>query len=220
MILLMELKPTIKMRLHIDSGTHSFTDTSERISKIESNLSSPDVVFTEDSTADYTFIDVFRVLPIAPLLLTAMLVYVIGLRILQKLRDSDSEIVEHLETEYDADVVPTDKSKIDLITGLSKLHVTANWGLLIVIYLTYLLFDLPLIVLIYLLAISAMALFLTFLSGVHQTRNEHIGAEISDHVDDYQEACLVTGGDHHEGVGNLLKDYQGLDVLNPVSESE
>lgn len=205
------------MRLYIDSGTHSFTNTDARISKIEENIDSPGVVFTEESTKSATLSDAIKLLPTAPLTMAAMIFYSkIGLPIVRKIWGDDRDIEDHIVEKHTADRVPTDKSTLKFIRNISQLHFASNWLVICVALIFWLQFGTPILTLLTLPGVSAVALFLTFLAGIHESRNAHIAQEIARHKDECDKACLVTGREHHESVGTLLKWYEGIEVLNPT----
>lgn len=209
------------MQLYIDSGTHTNNDINERIIRIESRLDSPDAVFTEESNEPPSTTKKLAHILLAPLLVGMMIIWAdIILRILKPIFGDDRDIEDHLEQEHGAKKLPVDSPKLDTITETPKLHIAANWLLISISLLIWAVHGTAILTLVSLPFVSGFALMMTFLGSIHESRNSHIARAIANHASHYDEACLVTGEDHHEPVAEILEDYPEVTVLNSSPDSD
>ncbi|QLD89604.1 hypothetical protein HWV07_11410 [Natronomonas salina] len=208
------------MQLYIDSGTHTNTDIEERIARIQSHLDLPDAVFTEESNEPPSLTKKLSHLLLAPLLVGMMIVWVdIVLGLLKPIFGDDRDIEDHLEQEHGAEKLPVDTPKLDTIAETPKLHFSANWAVIVISLLIWDVHGTAILTLVSLPFVSGVALMMTFLGSIHESRNSHIARRIANHASHFDEGCLVTGEDHHEPVAEILEDYPEVTVLNPSPES-
>ncbi|WP_147587333.1 hypothetical protein [Halorubrum lipolyticum] len=211
------------MRLYINSGKHASRKIDQRISEIEQNVSSPDVVFTEDSVRSPTLREYVSTFALAPLLVGTMILWgKVVLPAVQLAFEKDKKIEKHLEMEYGADIVPTDAPALELIQNESKLWSMSNWislGLIwfIVLYTGILNEYLLIFTILFGFGVS---LFLAFLAGNQYARNRHIAERIRSHSEKYDEAVLVTGGEHQQGITELLHSSDAVDVENSSQSNQ
>lgn len=211
------------MRLHINSGRHASSreKIQQRIDNVDQNITSPDVVFTEDSVNHPSLSKFVVSFCITPLLVGTMIIWTrIILPIVQFTTEKDKKIEEHIVEEYGANRIPTDAPALDLIREESKLWGMSNWiSVFLVLFLGVNHGFLSQYLLIFTTLFGfGSCLFLAFLPGSQYSRNRHISERIQSYSDRYDEAVLVTGGEHHEGVADLLKDCDDVTVDNPKRE--
>ncbi|TKX70792.1 hypothetical protein [Halorubrum sp. SP9] len=211
------------MRLYINSGKHASRKIDQRISEIEKNVSSPDVVFTEDSVRKPTLREYGSTFALAPLLVGTMILWgKVVLPAVQLAFEKDKKIEQHLEMEYGADIVPTDAPALELIQDESKLWSMSNWislGLIGLIVLETGVLNEYLFVFTLLFGFGS-SLFLAFLAGNQYARNSHIAERIQSHSEKYDEAVLVTGGEHQQGITELLHSSDAVFVENSSQSSQ
>ena len=211
------------MRLYIDSGKHASRKVDQRICEIEKNVSSPGVVFTEDSVRKPTLREYVSTFAIAPLLVGTMLLWgKIVLPAVQLAFEKDEKIEQHLEMEYGADIVPTDAPALELIQNESKLWSMSNWislGLIGFIVLSTGTLNEYLFVFTILFGFG-VSLFLAFLAGNQYARNSHIAERIRSHSGKYDEAVLITGGEHQQGITELLHSSDAVVVENSSQSNQ
>lgn len=202
------------MRLHINSGTHTATNVSKRVSESEDHVKDPGAVFIEESESPRSLSKFVRSLILAPLLVGVMIVWVfVVLPVLRPFLGDDRQIEEQIAEKYDALLIPVDAPKLDLIWDEWRLWGLANW---LLITSTPYLHNGSLLDLVQLLFIQGVALFVAYLTGVHQIRNRHIAERIAENANSFSEGVFVTGKKHHEPVAEFLSDYDRVVVLNPT----
>jgi TRAP-type C4-dicarboxylate transport system permease small subunit len=212
------------MDLYIDSGSHGGTDIKRRIKEAEDAIDDPDAVFTEDPVRVSNRSQLIYSFVLAPLLvgLMATWLYII-LPLYQRITNSDRQIERYFIDEYSVDKIPADAPRLSLILKDKDLSMLSNWIPTLLILL-YILVNAPrtgnqLFLLVILFGIGC-SLFLSFLSGMHSTRNIHIAQEILQKSSQYTQAILITGGEHHEDVASLLQSDNSVNVVNPERQNQ
>lgn len=211
------------MKLRISSGKHAASSEKiqQRIDTLDQKVNSPDVVFTEDSVGTRTLSQFLVSFCIAPLLVGAMLFWSkFFLPIVQSTVENDKKVEKHIVEKYGADRVPADASALELMREESRLWGISNWisvGLVLFLGVSQGFLTQYILILTVLFGFGVSQL-LAFLAGNQHSRNTHISDRIRSYSDRYDEAVLVTGGEHHEGVAALLKNCDNVTVDNPKRE--
>jgi hypothetical protein len=204
------------MEIFITSGTHSFTDTDERIDECERNLDNPDAVFIEAPVGSFNRKEQVKLTLFAPLLMIMSYFWIdVVLRISKVFFGDDRKIERYFEDKYAADVIAVDISHFDEIRKNLILWSAANW-LAITWPFVPIVPEISPISVAYLsiLSFQSVIIFVSYLAGVHSFRNWFMANQMASYEGEYSEACFVTGKQHHKEIADRLSENSSVDVLN------
>lgn len=201
------------MDLFISSGPHTFTNHEKRISRCETALDSPDVMFVETSIRKIDLKNHIVLFVFAPLLVGANFLWEsIILRLATSFFGDDTKIDRYFENEYDASIIPVDIPHTTYIYDNRRLWAILNWSIIIWSGSIFPWLSKSHVVF---LIIQALILLLGYVAAAQPFRNRHIADQIASYSDEFTNGCFITGSAHHEPVAKMLQDNEDVDVLNP-----
>lgn len=222
------------MEVWISSGMH-VDSIVEREKRIDEKFDNPDVVFAEGaekSTGRNQFISILKIIPNAPLLAAAVVVQIylvveaygmIMSIVTDGKRGRDVDIVRNLTSRHDIERREIDNEPLSqYVHNYPITWGIANWGSLLVI--TALWWPSPITawkVILYgaILLLAGYLMLVILLAVANHAREETMARVISDESRKHDQAVVVLGEAHHQGVGRRLLEDSDINVLNPEPEN-
>jgi len=212
------------MEVYISGGHHFFTDVERRIESIDDAMGEPDAIFLESRVAEHNRKRQAINWIAAPLLLASLNIWLLIDKIASLFLQSDDEIVAYFHKEYDIEPYEVDKPVHKIIASQSYEWGLANWSLLVIpIALVYDPFGaIGVYIALLLLITGAISITMAYLSAVHAERNIYIVTQIAEVAknNDYEKACIITGGEHSSDLIELVHRFDGIDVVNDIENKK
>jgi hypothetical protein len=229
-----------RLSVYISSGRH-FGSIENRISDIETSVDSADVAFIEapgriDSLRRF----IYHLLTVPFLMAPAILMRVL-IRITDLFGWSDRAIVRYIVEEHDAEPINTDIPITDAIDYEYRMWLIGHWMIAVFFILlaretfftlmadstemilptastmlfSHLVVASDFLLWIALLSCTSVAVFSLFLAGTALARDSRMARDIIEYAEENtgETACLLTGGEHDDGVRALLEEDPNIKLI-------
>lgn len=202
------------MDLFISSGAHANTDVESRVDEICEQVPDAEVLFVEAPSDTISRENEIKSFFYSPMFFIIAFVLIKPRVLLNLFGGSDDDIIESVKNE-DMDLVPVDIPHYRLIYQRRHYWSIISYSVLILSFSAY--FSFPHFNLIHVLLFTLFMwaiIFFTYILTIHIFRDKYMSNVILNHSKNHDQACLITGSEHHEGIAEELSLHDSVTVIN------